>query len=268
MNNKEILLDVISIKKVYQSKKGKDFTAVNNISFRVNSGECFGLLGPNGAGKSTSMNCITGFYPLTEGQILIRGINVHQEPKKARQYLGVCSQDNTLDTDFTVFEQMISYATYFGINKKTAESRAEQLLKRFGLSDKAANNVEELSGGMQRRLQVARAFISEPSLIILDEPTTGLDPEVRRELWEIISESREKGLGILLSTHYMEEAERLCDRIAVIDQGKILACDSPRELIKKFIGTEMIEEELRPGLKWQRPPNLEDVYLKLAGRNL
>ncbi|RYH70499.1 MAG: ABC transporter ATP-binding protein [Alcaligenaceae bacterium] len=215
------LLQIINLKKVYSQGKKDEFTAVNDISFSVKSGECFGLLGPNGAGKSTTMNCITGFYPASQGSIIINNIDVGKEPKLSRMHLGVCSQDDTLDTDFTVIDQMTTYASYFGINKAEAYQRSEELLKKFHLFDKKKENVEALSGGMRRRLQVARSLVSNPKVLILDEPTTGLDPEVRRDLWNIIVDSREKGMAILLSTHYMDEAERLCDRIAILHNGNI-----------------------------------------------
>jgi lipooligosaccharide transport system ATP-binding protein len=266
--NQNELLQIKNLKKIYSSGKKEEFIAVNDISFSVKSGECFGLLGPNGAGKSTTMNCITGFYPLTKGQILINNIDVNENPKQARKYLGVCSQDDNLDTDFTVIDQMTTYASYFGMSKLDANNKANELLNKFQLMDKFKENVESLSGGMRRRLQVARSLISDPKILILDEPTTGLDPEVRRDLWNIILESREKGMAILLSTHYMDEAERLCDRIALMHNGQILDCDSPENLIKRHINVEQIEEEIRPNVKWKRPPNIEDVYLKLAGRRL
>ena len=214
------------------------------------------------------MNCITGFYPLSSGQILINNIDVNKEPKMARRFLGVCSQDDTLDTDFTVIDQMITYASYFGIDKISAYNTSKKLLENFHLENKMSDQVESLSGGMRRRLQVARSLVSNPLVLILDEPTTGLDPEVRRDLWDIIVKSREQGMAILLSTHYMDEAERLCDRIAILHKGKILDCDTPQNLIKNHININEIEEEIRPGVKWKRPPNIEDVYLKLAGRGL
>jgi lipooligosaccharide transport system ATP-binding protein len=245
-----------------------DKPAVRGISFEVKQSECFGLLGPNGAGKSTTIQCISGFYPATSGEVLVLGHNVHNEPKQARQLLGVCSQEDTLDTDFNVIGQMIRHGTYFRIPREEGRKRAIYLLERFGLKDRMNDLVETLSGGMRRRLQVARALISNPQVLVLDEPTTGLDPEARRILWDIIEEYRGKGLAILLSTHYMDEAERLCDRIAILHQGKILDIDSPRGLISKHIGTEMVEEEIRPGMKWKRPPNLEDVFLKLTGSSL
>ena len=247
---------------------GPPLRAVDGISFEIQKGECFGLLGPNGAGKSTSMNCITGFYPATGGEIRLMGHEVFREPRKARQSLGVCSQEDTLDSDFSVLDQMIRYGTYFGRKVEMVRPRAEALLERFGLTEKSTDLVESLSGGMRRRLQVARALIADPEVLVLDEPTTGMDPEVRRVLWDIIIECRGRGLAILLSTHYMEEAQRLCDRVAILHRGKILDCAPPQELITRHIGDEMVEEEIRPGVRWKRPSNLEDVYLKLTGKHL
>jgi lipooligosaccharide transport system ATP-binding protein len=261
-------LIVRNLRKEYRLSGGASLCAVDGISFEIHRGECFGLLGPNGAGKSTSMNCITGFYPVTGGEIRLMGYDVFREPQKARQSLGVCSQEDTLDSDFTVLDQMIRYGTYFGKRVETVKPRAEALLKRFGIMEKSKDLVESLSGGMRRRLQVARALISDPEVLVLDEPTTGMDPEVRRVLWDIIMECRAQGLAILLSTHYMEEAQRLCDRVAILHRGKILDCGSPQKLISQHIGEEMVQEEIRPGVQWKRPPNLEDVYLKLTGTRL
>ncbi len=259
---------VRNLRKDYVTAGRPPLCAVSGVSFEIRRGECFGLLGPNGAGKSTSMQCITGFYPPTAGEVRILGFNVHAEPRKARQRLGVCAQEDTLDSDFSVLDQMIRYGTYFGESPETIRPRAEALLARFNLTGKSGDLVESLSGGMRRRLQVARALISNPEVLILDEPTTGMDPEVRRTLWEIIGECRGRGLAILLSTHYMEEAHRLCDRVAIIHRGSILDCGPPPELIAKHIGSELVDEEIRPGVRWQRPPNLEDVYLKLTGKHL
>ncbi len=262
------MLSVRQLVKKYSSQPSATSPAVNDITFEVRPGECFGLLGPNGAGKSTTIHCITGFYPPTSGEVFIGEHNVHQNPKSARQILGVCPQDDTLDTDFSVLDQMVRHAAFFRISEKEGLKRSEELLKRFGLLDRAHDLVETLSGGMRRRLQVARALVSSPRLLVLDEPTTGLDPEVRRTLWEIIGDCRKQGMGILLCTHYMEEAERLCDRVAIIHRGKILDIRPPDELIRKYISNSMLEEEIRPGVKWKRPPNLEDVYLKLTGDRL
>ena len=259
---------VKNLKKEYRPSGRPPLLAVNGISFEIHRGECFGLLGPNGAGKSTSMQCITGFYPPTSGEVRLLGVDVQKEPRKARLRLGVCSQDDTLDSDFNVIDQMIRYGSYFGQKPSVVRPRAEALLKRFDLDEKTNDLVESLSGGMRRRLQMARALVAAPEILILDEPTTGMDPEVRRTLWDIIGECRSQGLAILLSTHYMEEAQRLCDRIAVLHRGVILDCAPPQDLITKHIGTEWVEEEIRPGVTWKRPPNLEDVYLKLTGKPL
>jgi lipooligosaccharide transport system ATP-binding protein len=264
----EYPLQVHNLYKTYRMSGGKSLEAVKGVSFQVKKGECFGLLGPNGAGKSTTIQCISGFYPATSGEVTINGCNVYEHPKTARQFLGICPQDDTLDSDFTVFDQMVRPATFYRVPVPEAKKRAQALLERFDLQSKASEWVESLSGGMKRRLQVARALMSNPEVLVLDEPTTGLDPEVRRILWDVLIEYRAKGLAILLSTHYMEEAERLCDRVGIISQGKILEIDSPQELIKKYVPIEMIEEEIKPGVIWKRAPNLEDVYLKVTGSKL
>jgi lipooligosaccharide transport system ATP-binding protein len=261
-------LRVSHLVKNYQIHGKPPLEAVQDVSFEVASGECLGLLGPNGAGKSTTMKCVTGFYAPTRGVVTILGYDVHRDPKKARQELGVCSQDDTLDTDFSALDQMIQFGVYFGISRREGEKRALKLLERFGLDEKKGDLVEELSGGMRRRLQVARALMNEPKVLVLDEPTTGLDPEARRVLWDILSEERRRGLAILLSTHYMEEAEKLCDRVAIIHLGKIVTVGDPRLLIEQEIGKEKIHEEIRPGYPIERAPNLEDVYLKLTGAKL
>ncbi|HUO58435.1 MAG TPA: ABC transporter ATP-binding protein [bacterium] len=262
-------LEVVHLVKHYRSRRGGgEVEAVNDISFHVSPGECFGLLGPNGAGKSTTIQCISGFYPATSGEVFVGGHNVHLHPKRARKELGVCNQEETLDSDFSAFDQLALHASYFHIPPSEGKKRAADLLEKFGLSEKAKENVEALSGGMKRRLQVARALISNPKVLVLDEPTTGLDPDVRRMLWEALAEARSQGTAILLCTHYMEEAERLCDRVAILSQGKILDVDSPEKLVAKHIAREEVEEEVRPGVVWKRKPNLEDVYLKLTGSRL
>src|SRR5438132_8791369 len=172
-------LIVRNLHKEYRIPGGSPLRAVDGISFQIENGECFGLLGPNGAGKSTSMNCITGFYRPTAGEVRLLGVDVHAQPRKARERLGTCSQEDTLDSDFTVLDQMIRYGTYFGRKVELVRPRAEALLERFGLTEKSRDLVESLSGGMRRRLQVARSLISDPEVLILDEPTTGMDPEVR-----------------------------------------------------------------------------------------
>jgi lipooligosaccharide transport system ATP-binding protein len=261
-------LCVRQLSKSYRQPSGELLQAVIDVSFEVDDGECFGLLGPNGAGKTTTIQCITGFYPASGGEVLVGGHDVHRHPKQARAQLGVCSQDETLDTDFTVFDQLLRHASYFRVPASVAQQRAKTLLDQFGLSHKSGNLVETLSGGMKRRLQIARALISEPRVLVLDEPTTGLDPDARRMLWEVLLAARQRRVAILLSTHYMEEAERLCDRVAILYQARILDVDSPRALVARHIARDVVEEELRPGVIWKRPPNLEDVYLKLTGSRL
>ena len=261
-------LRVVHLTKRYRTRDGGTLDAVSDVSLEVAAGECLGLLGPNGAGKSTSIHCISGFYPPSSGQVFIDGFDVHADPKRARRVLGVCSQEDTLDTDFRVIDQLVRHATFFRVPPAEGERRARGLLERFGIAEKAGDLVESLSGGMKRRLQVARALISHPKVLVLDEPTTGLDPGMRRSLWEILTEEREKGAAILLSTHYMEEAERLCDRVALLHRGVIRDIGSPRSLIERHMGGVEVEEDVRPGVRWKRPPHLEDVYLKLTGAHL
>jgi lipooligosaccharide transport system ATP-binding protein len=256
------------LSKRYRQRRGPDIEAVGDVSFSVAPGECFGLLGPNGSGKTTTIKCVSGFYPPSAGEVFVAGYNVYSHPKLARKSLGVCDQEETLDSDFNVRDQLIWQATYFRIPASVAAKRADDLLERLGLSDKARDPIESLSGGLKRRLQVARALIAAPRVLVLDEPTTGLDPDVRRMVWEILTEARSRGAAVLLSTHYMEEAQRLCDRAAILYKGRILDIDSPQELIGKHIAREIVEEEVRPGVVWNRPPNLEDVYLKLTGSRL
>jgi lipooligosaccharide transport system ATP-binding protein len=272
MTRVEVPLQVKDLHKSYQVSKQRDpsgrFEAVRGISFEVRNGECFGLLGPNGAGKSTTIQCISGFYPATSGEVRVKGFNVYSAPKSARKFMGICPQEDTLDSDFNVLDQMVRHASFYRVPAAEGKLRARALLKRFQLEDKSNDLVESLSGGMRRRLQVARALVSNPEVLVLDEPTTGLDPEVRRILWEVLMEYRQNGLAILLSTHYMEEAERLCDRIGIIHQGKILDIDTPVQLIKRYVPIDTVEEEVKPGVVWRRPPNLEDVYLKITGSQL
>ena len=261
-------LAVVHLSKRYSQRSGDAFEAVSDLSLDVAAGECFGLLGPNGSGKTTTIKCISGFYPPSQGEVFIAGHNVHREPKLARQFLGLCDQEETLDSDFNVFDQLVRHATYFRIPPNVAKERAQALLEQFGLAEKASEPIESLSGGLKRRLQVARALISDPRVLVLDEPTTGLDPDARRTVWEVLAQARSRGVAILLSTHYMEEAQRLCDRAAILYKGRILDVASPAQLVAKYIARETVEEEVRPGVIWSRAPNLEDVYLKLTGSRL
>lgn len=231
-------------------KEYNSFMAVNGVDFVIKKGECFGFLGPNGAGKTTVMRMIYCFMPPTGGSLTVFGLDVTKAPSEIKSRTGVMPQDNNLDPDLSVIENLEVYARYFGINKREAIKRAERLLHFVGLSDKAKTNVEKLSGGMKRRLVLARALLNEPELLILDEPTTGLDPMSRRQVWEMIKTEQEKQKTLILTTHYMEEAERLCNRVAIMDSGRIVATGSPEELMNKYGG------------------NLEEVYLKLTGKRL
>jgi lipooligosaccharide transport system ATP-binding protein len=259
-----VAIECRGLRKTYDAK----VEALRGLDLQILEGECFGLLGPNGSGKTTTIKCISGFYPPTEGEVFIGRYNVYLHPKLARQSLGVCDQEETLDSDFNVFDQLVWHARYFRIPPDVARERANTLLDQFGLSEKVREPIESLSGGLKRRLQVARALISNPHVLVLDEPTTGLDPDVRRMVWEVLMQARSRGAAILLSTHYMEEAERLCDHAAVLHKGRILDIASPPRLIAKHIARETVEEEVRPGVIWKRAPNLEDVYLKLTGSRL
>lgn len=261
-------LEVSNVRKIYRTRFAPDVEAVRGVSFCVHRGECLGILGANGAGKSTAMSCITGFYPVNSGVIKIHGFDVHRSPRKARKYLGYCSQEDSLDSDFSVIQQLIRHGTYFGLKVAEAQVRAIALLSDLDLIEKKNSPVEFLSGGMKRRVQVARALIASPDLLVLDEPTTGLDPDARRLLWKLIMNERERGSAILLSTHYMEEAERLCDRIVLMDHGQLLDVGKPAELVARHCGEAWVEDEIRPGLIIKRPPGLEDVFMKLSGSTL
>jgi lipooligosaccharide transport system ATP-binding protein len=224
--------------------------AVDHIDFEIAKGECFGFLGPNGAGKTTVMGMIHCFMPPTSGEVKVFGIDVTKEPSRIKSMIGVMPQDESLDPDLSVCENLIVYAKYFDIPKKVSRPLAEELLRFVEIEDKADVNIKDLSGGMKRRLLLARALINNPELLILDEPTVGLDPRSRHSVWEKMEALKSKGATLILTTHYMEEAERLCDRVAIMNSGQIVTIDTPSHLMSKYVGT------------------LEDVYLKLTGRPL
>ncbi len=217
------------------------FAAVKGISFHVAAGECFGVLGPNGAGKTTTIRMIYGFTPLSAGELNVFGLNVRTETRRIKARIGVCQQDNTLDPDLTVQQNLEVFARYFDIPRKTAKNRAQKLLKFIALDHRKDSAVNELSGGMMRRLVLARALINEPDLLILDEPTTGLDPQSRHQIWEKLDELKREGLSILLTTHNMDEASRLCDRLMIMDHGAVLVEGKPRDLITEYAGERVLE---------------------------
>jgi lipooligosaccharide transport system ATP-binding protein len=290
-------------------KQYGDFTAVDAVSFSVESGEFFGLLGPNGAGKTSAIRMMYGFSPVNSGEMMVFGLNVASDWRRIRTRMGVCQQENTLDPDLTVEQNLLLYARYFELDRVSARERAEELLAFFALTQKRNAKVAELSGGLARRLQLARALVAGPELLILDEPTTGLDPQSRHQLWDRLAALKKRGLTMLLTTHYMDEAESLCDRLLIMDHGRIIAQGRPRGLIdehaaesvieiegpveelRRFIGERNVkhddlgeriiiytdangdlENEVREKFCLEsclfRAGNLEDVFLRLTGREL
>ncbi len=222
-------------------KDFKGVPAVKNISFEIESGECFGILGPNGAGKSTMMKMMYGHIIPTSGDLFVLGLNTRTDIKQIRSKIGVVPQEDGLDIDFNALENLKIFASYHKISSDVAEARADHLLAEMKLADQKLRHVETLSGGMKRRLAIARSLINQPDLMILDEPTTGLDPQARLWIWTYFENLKSQKKTMILTTHYMEEAERLCDRVAIIDQGIVLDCDSPKNLVEKHIGTEVVE---------------------------
>lgn len=230
---------VVNAKELRKSFDG--FVAVDGISFHVLPGECFGILGPNGAGKTSTIRMIYAFSPLTGGSLDVFGLDITRGWRAIKARVGVCQQENNLDPDLTVQENLEVFARYFNIPKQQARQRAGELLEFMALDRRKNSPVTELSGGMMRRLVIARALINDPDLLVLDEPTTGLDPQSRHQVWERLEELRSQGLSILLTTHYMDEASRLCDRLVIMDQGRILVEGKPSELIKEHVGHDVIE---------------------------
>jgi lipooligosaccharide transport system ATP-binding protein len=286
-----------------------DLTAVDGISFRVERGECFGILGPNGAGKTTTIQMIHATSPLTGGSLKVFGLDVTSRAREIKARVGVCQQDNSLDPDLSVLENLEVFARYFDVPVRTARERAGRLLEFIALEHRKNARVTELSGGMMRRLVLARALINDPELLILDEPSTGLDPQSRHQVWERLDQLKAQGLTVLLTTHYMEEAARLCDRVLIIDHGRILVVGKPRDLVHEHVGRDVIEiqepnaelMQLAKDEGWEheelphrlniysaegekifqrigeehcrggcalRMATLEDVFLKLTGRDL
>ena len=282
---------------------------VKGIDLQVPFGGCFGLLGPNGAGKTTTLRMILGQSPLTDGSLEVLGREVPKQARRVRTDVGVVPQLDNLDPDFTVAENLKVYAGYFNLKGPALKKRIGELLEFVELSEKADTRINQLSGGMKRRLSIARALVNEPRLLVLDEPTTGLDPQVRHLIWARLRELKNSGTTLLLTTHFMEEAERLCDDIVIMDHGVILSQGHPKQLIKKHVEPEVVEihgkvdtlpgimthmdfhraeivgetiyyftdnpheiisrVENKPDVHYlHRPANLEDVFLRLTGREL
>jgi lipooligosaccharide transport system ATP-binding protein len=222
-------------------KKYKDFAAVDDISFEVAPGESFGLLGPNGAGKSTTMRMVGAVSIRTSGDLSILDMDPNHFGPEIRSQLGVVPQADNLDTELRVRENLLVYGRYFGLPRARVAARANELLEFAQLEDRAKAKVDDLSGGMKRRLTIARALINDPRILLLDEPTTGLDPQARHILWDRLFRLKERGTTLVLTTHYMDEAEQLCDRLVVVDKGKVMAEGSPAELIRKYSSKEVLE---------------------------
>jgi len=284
--------------------------ALDGIGFEVRAGECFGLLGPNGAGKSTTLKLALGLATADEGEIRLLGLPVPQRAREARMRVGVVPQADALDPDFTVAENLIVFGSYFGLSAARVRDRLDSLLDFAGLQGKRDAKPGELSGGMRRRLTLARALVNEPEILFLDEPTTGLDPQARHLIWERLRRLLARGTTIVLTTHFMEEAERLCSRLAIVDRGRIIASGTPQGLIATEIEAHVVEASGDGAAAWaaaqadalaartelvgetaflycdqgdaeaarlaadaglrvlRRPANLEDVFLKLTGREL
>ncbi|MDX1698271.1 MAG: ATP-binding cassette domain-containing protein [Thiohalobacterales bacterium] len=278
------------------------------IDFDIAAGRCFGFLGPNGAGKTTTLRMAMGLTPVSSGELTVFGLSVKRHAAAIRARTGIVPQADNLDPDFTVQENLEVYASFFGLSADQVAARIDTLLAFVSLTERRLARPEALSGGMQRRLTIARALINEPELVVLDEPTTGLDPQARHVIWGRLTELKNRGKTLLLTTHYMEEAERLCDELIIMDHGRILAQGSPRELIEQHVETDVIElrglddamsaiarqsgcrleqmgnslycytrdpapliEQLkhRHSLRFvHRPTGLEDVFLRLTGREL
>jgi lipooligosaccharide transport system ATP-binding protein len=230
------------------TKRFKALTAVDGIDFEVRAGEAFGFLGPNGAGKTSTMRMIGCVSPVTSGSLRVFGMDPAVDGPAIRARMGSVPQADTLDAELTVRENLVIYGRYFDLSWDEARRRADELLQFVQLSDRAGDQVEPLSGGMKRRLTIARALVNEPDLLLLDEPTTGLDPQARHLLWDRLYRLKQQGVTQVLTTHYMDEAEQLCDRLVVMDNARIVAAGSPRELIERYSTREVLELRFPPGL--------------------
>lgn len=231
-------LKVYDLWKTYGAKE-----VVQGVNFTLNPGEILGLLGPNGAGKTTTVGMLYGAVVPSRGFVQLGEHQVQSHGRQVRSLMGIVTQEDNLDPDFTVFENLVYFAHHYRITGKLARNIAGELLAQVGLQEFASNRVDELSGGMKRRLVLARALINNPQVVFLDEPTTGLDPDARQDFWKLVSQLKQKGCGVLLTTHYMDEAQRLCDRLILLQQGKMIDQGTPAELIERTVGREVVEIE-------------------------
>ena len=241
------------------TKKYKDFVAVDGIEFEVKRGESFGLLGPNGAGKSTTMKMISSVSQRTGGELTILGKEPNTHGPEIRAHLGVVPQKDLLDRELKAWENLFTYGRYFGLSRKFLKQKVEELLEFAQLTEKRNSKADDLSGGMQRRLAIARGLVNEPEILMLDEPTTGLDPQARHILWDRLFRLKEQGVTLVITTHYMDEAEQLCDRLIVMDKGKIMAEGSHAALIKQYSSKEVVEVRFGTDKNEKFAPQLEEL---------
>jgi lipooligosaccharide transport system ATP-binding protein len=244
-------------------KRFGDLVAVDGIDFDLQRGEAFGFLGPNGAGKTSTMRMIGCVSPVTDGKLTVLGLDPAKDGVKIRARLGVVPQEDSLDLELTVRENIIVYGRYFGLPRSELRERTDELLEFVELTERADDRVEPLSGGMKRRLTIARSLVNQPEVILLDEPTTGLDPQARHVVWDRLYRLKRQGVTLLLTTHYMDEAEQLCDRLVVMDKGKIVAEGSPRELIERYSTREVVELRFEDD---GRPENFDSLCDGLVSR--
>ncbi len=251
------------LRKSYGSASNGAVEAVKGIDVEVRKGEAFGFLGPNGAGKSSAMRMIGAVSPVTQGSLTILGMDPATQGSQIRARLGVCPQEDTLDNDLTVLDNLVVYGRYFGLGRREATERARDLLDFVQLTDRAGDKVEDLSGGMKRRLTIARSLINDPDLLLLDEPTTGLDPQARHQLWDRLFRLKQQGVTLVLTTHYMDEAEQLCDRLVVMDKGVIVAHGSPLQLIAEHATREVLELRFGVGENEQMVDQVADLATRV-----
>ncbi len=250
------------------SKQFKQQQAVDSLDLEIQAGLCFGFLGPNGAGKTTTLRMLMGLTPVSSGSISVFGIPVDRNAGAVRARVGIVPQANNLDPDFSVEENLYIYASYFGQKRAVTQARIDALLEFVALQDRRTAKTDTLSGGMQRRLVIARALINEPEMVVLDEPTTGLDPQARHVIWARLAELKAQGKTLLLTTHYMEEAERLCDELVIMDQGRVLDQGSPRQLIERHVEPEVIELRGEQAERALHIVNEEDCRLERMGTSV
>ena len=231
--------DVSAISVTDLVKRYGDFTAVDGVTFDVPAGETYGLLGPNGAGKTTTMRILSGLSPFSSGTVLVAGTDAARHPRDVRRKIGVITQHDGLDTTLNAVTNLVMHGYLAGLGYKAAKARANEVLSYFQLQERAKHDVRAMSGGMKRRLAIARSMMTSPAILIMDEPTTGLDPQSRNSVWEQLGELKQAGVMVLMSTHYMVEAEELCDRVAIIDHGKILDIGKPKAVVKRHVGDDV-----------------------------